>query len=109
YLRSMGLLTLQDVLDIRDTEVWHKYIKSLQALLDNPVGFSTLARDVYYNYIDLAKEMTHLIELRQQRQGGVLIAPWEPSAKVQIEVGGTSIEVIWNKDGTFYLPKNEEL
>jgi len=109
YLRSMGLLTLQDVLDIRETEVWHKYINSLQALLDNPVGFNTLAQGVYYNYIDLAKEMTHLMELRQQRQGGVLIAPWEPSAKVQIEVGGTSMEVIWNKEGTFYLPKNEEL
>lgn len=102
YLRSMGQLTLQDVLTIRDTEIWQKYIQSLQALLNNPIGFNTLAQNVYYNYVELAKEMTHLIELRQSRQGGVLVAPWEPSAKVQIEVGAASLEVIWNQDGAFF-------
>jgi HEAT repeat protein len=107
YLRSMGQLTLQDVLDIRDTEIWQKYIKSLQALLENPIGFSTLAQSVYYNYVELAKEMTHLIELRQSRQGGVLTAPWEPSAKVQIEVGAANLEVIWNKDGAFFKEPEE--
>lgn len=102
YLRSMGQLTLQDVLAIRDTEIWQKYIRSLKALLEHPIGFSTLAQNVYYNYVELAKEMTHLIELRQRRQGGVLMAAWEPSTKIQIEVGAASLEIIWNQDGAFF-------
>jgi hypothetical protein len=102
YLRSMDLLTLQDILDMRSTQVWRAYITSLQALLQQPVLFSTLAENVYSQYVALAREMTHLIELRQRHAGGVLTAPWEPSVKMRIDVGAASQEVIWNRDGTFH-------
>lgn len=102
YLRSMELLTLQDILDIRSTQIWHAYIAALEALLQNPLLFSTLAERVYTHYVALAREMTHLIELRQRREGGVLTAPWEPSVNMRITVGAASQEVIWNRDGTFH-------
>ncbi|HEY1348811.1 MAG TPA: hypothetical protein VGF67_04210 [Ktedonobacteraceae bacterium] len=108
YLRSMDLLTLQDILDIRSTQTWQTYISSLEELLAKPVLFSTLAESVYTHYIALAQEMTHLIELRQRREGSLLVAPWEPSVKMQIEVGSASQDVIWKRDGTFHLKPPEE-
>lgn len=108
YLKSMGLLTLQDVINIRQTEPWDNYIKSLQRLLKEPVLFADLAPDVYLNYVELAKVMTVLIAQRDKQQSGLLTAPWEPSVRLLTTIGGASLSTIWNKDGAFHDEKGEE-
>jgi transcriptional regulator with XRE-family HTH domain len=102
YLKSMDVLSLQDVQEIRKMEEWIRYIVSLKKLLKQPTLFADLAADVYFNYIGLAKRMTVLIEQRNSQRREALITTWEPSIKIIARIGGASLSVIWNKDGTFY-------
>lgn len=107
YLKSMGLLTLQDVQRIRDTEQWHVYIKSLQRLLKAPGLFVERAPEVYTNYVELARVMTQMISYRQGQPVDSLTAPWEPTVKIQANIGGSSLTVIWNRQGIFFHASDE--
>lgn len=109
YVKSMGLLTLQDVQEIRKTDEWRHYITSLQALLKAPLSFDTLANAVYRNYALLLARITQLLDRRNLQQGGALTAFWEPSVHSIVTVGNASLSVIWNKDGAFYHVDEEAL
>ncbi|GHO98987.1 hypothetical protein KSF_090350 [Reticulibacter mediterranei] len=96
YLRSIGMLRLQDVKEIRKTDEWQAYIQSLQQLLKAPLEFANYANEVYRRYIMLAQVITRLIESRNTLTGGALTAEWIPTTSLLINVGGATTEIRWN-------------
>ena len=101
YLKSMGLLSLQDVQHIRGTDQWRAYIRALQRLLKTPALFSERVPEVYNCYVELARRMTAQVAACEQATGEKLAA-WEPSIKVQASIGGASLSFVWNRDGAFF-------
>ena len=98
YLRSIGMLRLQDVHVIRNTDEWRAYIGSLQRLLQAPLQFGELANNVYQDYIKLAHVITKLVGERDALMGGLLTAEWRPNVRLIINVGGSSTTVVWGSD-----------
>jgi hypothetical protein len=100
-LKSMGLLSLQDVREVRKTDEWRMYIGSLEDLLQNPFEFADggIAK-VYESYAKLARQMTHLVE--QQDGTGKLLASWAPIIELVINIAGAVLSILWTREGKVY-------
>lgn len=103
YLKSMGDLTLQDVLDIRATDEWHAYIQTVQRLLTitlkpsgNPGDANTIKaalgrgiggemEAIYKAYDALARVMTQQVT---KNHADVAVERWAPLATLVIDLGG---------------------
>lgn len=94
YLRSMGDLTLQDVLTIRDTDEWKGYIRALRILLDSTAApedalgkglLQSQMEQVYSRYADLARVMTRHVKVHR---ADAAVETWTPLASLIIDVGG---------------------
>lgn len=101
YLRSMGLLSLNDVQELRKTDEWFEYIAALHRLLDAPVLFGQLADEVSAKYVALIQRVSALVGKRNQQMGGALMAPWQPGVEVTVQVGGEKLVLGWGADGVF--------
>lgn len=92
YLKSMGELSLEDVLQVRDTNAWRQYTNSLQGLLRDPLQFQGRAQEVYRDYAALAGEMTKRV---QRIRGDAAVARWMPAINLVILVGGAVLSAVW--------------
>ncbi len=102
YLKSMDLLSLQDVREIRNMDEWGFYIESLEDLLADPFLFADGgAAKVYESYARLAQRMTQLIEKNKQQMENKL-ALWSPIVELIINIAGAVLSIIWTGDGPFY-------
>ncbi|HZS77413.1 MAG TPA: HEAT repeat domain-containing protein [Ktedonobacteraceae bacterium] len=99
YIRSMGLLSLPDILELRKTDEWQRYNKAMQELLRNPLQFGTLANEVSLSYVQLAQRMTRLIAERNLQHAGRLVLPWTPATRVNIHLGGKELWFTWSQHG----------
>ena len=98
-LRSMGVLRLQDVRELRKMDEWKDYITTLRRLLDHPLQFAELANDVASKYIVVTDRMTDLVRERNLQQGSRLTAPWDPAVEVTLTIGGVDVSVLWTREG----------
>lgn len=102
YLKSMELLSLQDVREIRNMDEWRFYIESLEDLLVDPFQFADGgAAKVYQSYAKLAQRMTQLIKKNEQQMGNML-ALWSPIVELVINIAGAVLSITWTEDGSFY-------
>lgn len=95
YLKSMGDLSLQDVLAIRDRDEWHAYIQAMQALLADTRGDPRAAlegnalqgqmRAIYARYKRLMRVTTDYVK---RNRDGVAEERWTPLATLLIDIGG---------------------
>jgi len=87
YLKSLGALSLGDVVKIRDTPEWRQYNSAMKSLLKNPLDFSDRSAKLYSKFEKLNERITRLrIENTK--------AAWEPWIKFLITVGSGSL-VLW--------------
>ncbi len=107
YLKSMNLMSLQDVLEIRKTDEWSAYITSLKELLDQPdlllkqpEQFTIGSTRVCQRYEQLAKEMTKVIKQHYKRNASELCVPWVPRIQFAIECGGAALTVMGTLDNS---------
>lgn len=89
YLRSLGLLSLGDVIKIRDTEEWEAYRLSLRDLLDNPIQFPHYCAVLSAKFEALNEKITRLRHESEK-------ARWEPWVKLMISVGSKALELAFN-------------
>jgi hypothetical protein len=94
YLESMNLLSLVDVYAIRKTQTWDNYIKSLRALLREPLTFGDQAQAVFENYYLLAERMTDQISSRHQQNMTPMVAKTTFVIEVIIEIAGGIISLV---------------
>ncbi len=71
YIKGLHLLSLQDVLEIRRTEEWEKYIESLNDLLGNPLEFEARTNRLLTDFATLSQR---IVELKRERATSTDIA-----------------------------------
>ncbi len=87
YIKSLGVLSLTDVIKIRETSEWDAYNRAVHRLLDNPLDFSQRSIEFYAKFNGLNQLITKTkIESTKSK--------WEPWIKFMITVG-TSAIVLW--------------
>lgn len=89
YLKSLGDLTLADVIKTRETDEWEMYRESMLNLLANPLEFPHLSAVFYAKFEKLNTAITRIRAERDQ-------AKWEPWVKLLISVGAKAIEIAFN-------------
>jgi hypothetical protein len=100
YLKSMSLLSLLDVLEVRHMNEWEAYIRSMEDLLLNPLQFAEGgAASIYKNYIKLAERMTNLVVQRNEERRAELTAQWTPVVELVIDIAGAILSVIGTSEG----------
>lgn len=87
YIKSLGELTLADVIKIRETKQWDAYNHAVHRLLDNPLDFSQRSIEFYAKFESL-NEMITKTKIESTK------AKWEPWVKFMITVG-TSVLSLW--------------
>jgi hypothetical protein len=89
YIRSLGALSLADVIKIRATRDWHNYNRSVHRLLDNPLAFAERSADLYRKFAALNQVITRTkIESTKTK--------WEPWIKFMMTVGTSTISLWLN-------------
>jgi hypothetical protein len=101
YLKSMRLLSLEDVLAVRSTDEWQAYVTALDTLLKgNLLDFAEQAPIIYRQYALLMRRITTLL---RQRYRAISVtnftAAWEPVPSLEIDIGGAKAEIVWNREG----------
>ena len=102
YLKSMSQLSLLGVLEVRHMDEWEAYIRSMEALLTNPLQFADAeggAANIYKNYIKLAERMTDLVVWRNEERRAELTAQWTPVIELVIDIAGAVLSVIGTSEG----------
>jgi hypothetical protein len=95
YLKSMDLLTLQDVREIRRMDEWETYIGSVENLLEYPFQFADGgAAAVHMSYVELAKRMTRIVEQRYAGRKEKATASWEPGIELVVNIAGAVLSVL---------------
>jgi len=101
YLASMGLLSLQDVREVRRTDEWAAYIHSMKRLLENPTQFASGgAQGVYQSYQALMEKVTKIRQTRKGKEN--LLAPWLPTLEVIINIAGATLSLMLTVGGPVY-------
>lgn len=101
YVKSMDMLSLQDVREVRHTEEWAAYMQSLEALLNNPLQFADGGiESVYRNYTRVAQQMTRLISGQDRAER--LLGKWTPAIELVVNIAGAVLLYIWTADGAGY-------
>lgn len=110
YLKSMRLLSLQDVLEVRRTEEWDAYVRSLDELLKgNLLVFQRQAPEIYRNYARLMVRITDMLERRKKRESQTdFKAPWSPNAEFTIDIAGAMLSIKWTEEGRIYTFSGRE-
>jgi len=86
YLKSLGDLTLEDVIKVRGTDEWFEYRDTLLDLLKKPLQFPHLSA-VFYSKFE--KLNTTITRIRAERD----LAKWEPWVRLLVSVGTKLIEI----------------
>lgn len=89
YLRSLGDLTLSNVVSTRDTDEWDEYKEALHSLLEDPLQFPHRSAVFYAKFEALNAAITRIRVERDQ-------AIWEPWVKLIISIGARAIEIAIN-------------
>jgi hypothetical protein len=95
YLQSVGSLSLKEVLEVRSTDEWARYILSLEELLRDPMQFPDPERGaaaVYMSYVKLAQLITQLVTKRRVAEK---TAKWAPVAELVLDIAGAVVSVVW--------------
>ncbi len=93
FLKSMSYLTLRDVIVLRTTDEWMRYTDAMKDLIDHPMDFQDKAQTVYTRYMDLARQMTNRVVIRENTD---LQERWQPVLKLVLTFGASAITFEWH-------------
>ena len=103
YLKSLSLLQLNDIQEVRRMDEWAKYIAGVETLLRKPSWFADgTAVRVYQNYADLMNKIAERVIRRSSLPESELIAVGTPLTELIIEVAGAQLSVVWTSVGPRY-------
>src|SRR5271157_1149066 len=94
YLKGLDILSLGDVLKIRNTDEWEKYIASLNSLLSNPMEFAEKVDDVASMFTKLNRKITDLKIESAEKSAGDIVSHWQPGMMIVVAIGGALMQLI---------------
>ncbi|GGZ32861.1 hypothetical protein [Streptomyces poonensis] len=95
---ALDLLALEDIGTLRDSAVWHGYMRAFNALTDDPAAFSDSVGHVFDRYLTLNKE---IVRLADERHRPVAASEWVPVVEVLVTVGSTVYTAISGGGGSW--------
>jgi hypothetical protein len=106
YVDSFAELSLDDVLALRDTQQWHRYLSRLQTLLADPMlaepgHFADPERGapaVVSAYVAMVKEASARVA---KRRVGARMARWAPRVELLVEVANAAVRVLLGANPVF--------
>lgn len=106
-LKSIGVLGLQDVNVVRQMDEWAAYIRSLQGLMDNPLGFANPdggGAAVYRSYLKLAGAIARHVQKKKQ---DARVETWAPVIELVVDFAGKLLKVVSSAAGPQYSTAGE--
>ena len=95
YIKSVGSLSLPEIVALRETWEWRRYVDAVEGLVADPLSFVDPDRGaaaVYQSYVALAETATRMAaEVKRQK----LAERWIPRVEVIVEVAGAALSVLW--------------
>lgn len=93
YLRGLDILSLGDVLKIRNTDEWEEYIISLTSLLSAPLEFAEKVDDVANKFTGLNRKITELKIENTKKSASEMVSRWQPNMMIVIAIGGALMQL----------------
>jgi hypothetical protein len=93
YLKGLDILSLGDVLTVRRTDEWDRYISSLNSLLSTPMEFAEKVDDVASMFINLNRRITDLKIANTQKSVNEIVSRWQPGMMVVVAIGGALMQL----------------
>ena len=93
YLKGLDILSLGDVLKIRNTDEWDQYIQSLNALLLHPLEFAEKIDDVAKMFNKLNRKITDLKIANTKKSANEIVSRLQPSMMIVIAIGGAIMQL----------------
>lgn len=87
YLRGLHLLSLGDVVEIRQTDEWEKYIASLNELLSRPLAFESHVDRLVDDFAALNRRITQMKIQKSNASATAFAARWQPWMSIVLAVG----------------------
>ncbi len=101
YLSALSLLGLPDIQQIRRTDEWLGYAKSMQDLLKEPDKFAEgNAQAFFQNYKVLMERITQLCLGRGNETN--LLASWQPTVELAVNIAGGILDLQMTSSGPAY-------
>ena len=101
YLRALSLLGLSDIQEIRHTDEWLLYAKSMQNLLKEPDKFAEgNAQAFFQNYKILMERITQF-RLGKGDESS-LLADWQPTVELSVNIAGGILDLQMTSSGPAY-------
>lgn len=93
YLKGLDILSLGDVIDVRKTDEWEKYIASLNSLLATPLDFEDKIDNVATDFSKLNRTITDLKIRNMKKASGDIVSRWQPGMMIIIAIGGALMKL----------------
>ncbi|HEV2756251.1 MAG TPA: hypothetical protein VG318_10815 [Actinomycetota bacterium] len=97
YIKSLGGLSLREIVTIRSTWQWDRYTSAMEGLMNDPLAFHDPdhgAPAVYAAYVALAQEATKIAAEHKRER---LAQRWLPGIELVVEVAGAVVSVLWGE------------
>lgn len=93
YLKGLDILSLGDVIEVRNTDEWEKYTASLNSLLDHPLEFEDKVDNVATNFANLNRKITDLKVKKIRKSASDVVSRWQPGMMITIAIGGALMKL----------------
>lgn len=103
YLKSLRLLNLQNIVELRSSHSWNEYVDEVQQLyISTPEDVEQRLVSVYQKYTDLAVYITAMLDSGEQRQQTEIYTNWTPTPTLQLNIASAILFISWSADDVFY-------
>ncbi|HEX2195971.1 MAG TPA: hypothetical protein VHJ76_03510 [Actinomycetota bacterium] len=93
FIKSLGALSLPEIVQLRGTWEWRRYVDAVEGLVADPLTFvEGGAAEVYGSYVALAETATRMAAEAKRQE---LSERWIPRVEVVVEVAGAVLSVLW--------------
>lgn len=93
YIKGLHLLSLADVLEIRNTDEWAEYIADLDALLSAPMKFEEKVDNVSTTFTKLNRKITDLKVAKLKGSTTDMISRAQPVMMIVVAIGGAAFKL----------------
>ncbi|NWG06128.1 MAG: hypothetical protein HXY35_05495 [Chloroflexi bacterium] len=94
YLKGLDILSLADVLTIRNTDEWEQYTQSLNSLLRHPMEFAEKIDDVATRFNKLNRKITDMKIANTKKSAGELVSRLQPNMMIVVAIGGALMQLM---------------
>lgn len=94
YLKGLDVLSLADVITIRNTDEWGQYTQSLKSLLRHPMDFAEKIDDVAARFNVLNRKVTDMKIANTKKAAHEIVSRLQPNMMIVVAIGGALMQLM---------------